>query len=348
MNWYSIIKIAQIWNLSEEDDWSVNQFESNLRDLYKLEYMWSMINQRSFNGLEQRRQNISDNLRNNLNSVAEEVKASLSMVFHNWLRTHAILDPETWARSRVDEMTDFHNFSEIFSSMLGEYMQYSAGGELPPFFSPQQYSAMQNKSMREMLRFIMDNIDEMPSFKLSLEEGLDGHKDMLRNELSDYGLEEFSEMRNEEFKSEEEAEAYIENISVDDVDLDSLYYFDSAEEFAIFVDQSVNSMEMLVEFYEKLVFPLWYRHWEAQGIDSTRENIEQINARLEGASAENTQEFMAAVNLALNAAHQTGAMTDYIENDMAAHNIKNILEDLSSGTEVPVWNEQLKQVGVQV
>jgi hypothetical protein len=350
VNWYRFIKIAQIWNLTESDVF-INQFESDLQDLYKLEYMWSMINQRPFNGLEQRRQNISNNLRDNLNVVADEVKSALSGVFYKWLSSHALLEPATWARSRVDELTEWHSVGDVFDSMLGEYMNYSVGNEdkrRMQMHSPRNYASLQNKSIREMLNFASMNMDKMPYFQQSFEEALEGHREMLRDDLISEGFEDFSERWGNEFQSEDEAAAYIKNISIDDVDLDSLYYFEGASEMSEFVSNSVDPVEILIEFYEHCVFPLWYRHWKEEGIDETRATIEQINSRLESASAENTQEFMIAVNLALNAAHQTGAMTDYIENDTGASNIESLLNDLSSGSEVPIWDQQLRAVGVQL
>jgi hypothetical protein len=344
MNWYRFVKIAQIWNLSNTYS---NQFESDLQDLYRLEYMWSMINQRPFNGLEQRRENISNQLRGNLNVVADEVKVILSGVFNNWLRNHAILDPETWAVERVGD--EWNDNSESFDSMLGEYMRYSIGsGMISALNDPRNYQAMQNQSIRGLLNFANMNMDKMPYFKQAFEESLDEHKEYLTSTLEDEGLEEFSENHNIEFKTEEQAKAYIENISVGDVDMESLYYFEDAESMSEFISNSEVAEEILIEFYEYCVFPVWFAHWKAEGIEDTRATIEQISTRLEGANAENTQEFMAAVNAALNAAHQTGAMLEYIEVDTDVDNMKGILEDLSNGTLVPVWNDQLRQVGVQV
>ena len=347
MNWYKDIKIAQIWNTVPYDEFG-NEFELSLQSLYELEYKWSMINQRPFSGLEQRRQNISEYLRSNLNEAADNVKGVLSNVFNKWLSSHAILDPATWARSRVDEMGYDVGFGEMFDSMLDEHMNYSDMGNQRANISPREQSALENNSMRKMLQFAMENIDTMPYFKEAFDNSLVGYRDMLQSELDDEGLEEFSERYGKEFKNEEEAESYIENISIDDVDIDSLYYFEDAEEFSDFISEAGDPEEILIEFYEKTVFPLWYEHWQQQGIDETRDTIEEISSRLENANAENTQEFMAAVNMALNAAHQTGAMTDYIEQDTGAGNIEGVLSDLSSGTFVPEWDKELREVGVQV
>jgi len=341
LNWYKYIKIAQIWNTGPYEEFP-NHFEENLQSLYELEYKWSMINQRPFNGLEQRRQNISDNLRNNLNRIAYAVKDVLSNVFSKWLGSHAILDPGTWARARVEDMED-EPIDTILYSMLNEYARYSTIE-----FSLGNYGKAQNESFKKILNFAYKNIDKIPNFKAALEEGLTGYREMLYSDLKDEGLEEFSERYNKEFKTEEEAESHIENISIEDIDVESLYQFYNAEDFLSFLSEAFYPDEILIELYEHCVFPLWYEHWKEQGIDETRDTIEKINDRLETANAENTQEFMAAVNLALNAAHQTGAMTDYIEQDTGAVNIEGVLEMMSKGTFVPEWNEELKQVGVQI
>jgi len=345
MNWYSIIKIAQIWNITPYDEFG-NEFEINLHSLYELEYKWSMINQHPFNGLEQRRQNISEHLRSNLNEVADNVKHVLSGVFGKWLASHAILDPGTWAAERAKDEFDGLNIEERFGGLLQEYLKYDQGfGNRPPSSTESRNS--EYKAVQEFLTFIAENTEKFPSLSWTFDEVLDIRRQSLYSDLSEEGLEEFSERYNKEFKSEEDAHAFIENLEIEDIDVDQLIYAEDIEQLSSFIEGG-DVEEVLVELYKNFVFPVWYAHWKEQGIDKTRSTIETINSRLESSNPENTQEFMASVNIALNAAHQTGAMTDYIEQDTMAGNIEGVLEDLSAGTFVPEWDKQLREVGVQV
>jgi len=87
------------------------------------------------------------------------------------------------------------------------------------------------------------------------------------------------------------------------------------------------------------------------GIDSTRETAEETYNILEGANS--VQELSSAVNLAINTVHQNGQMIEYIETyggiELGAdtETVQGWLSELTD-RDVEDWNEELREVGVQI
>ena len=63
-------------------------------------------------------------------------------------------------------------------------------------------------------------------------------------------------------------------------------------------------------------------------------------------SAGTLKEKFVAINRALNAAHQTGQMLDYIETE-SPDMTKELLDELSN-LDVDEWNKELRQMGFRV
>ena len=66
MNWYSFIKCAQVWETGDPDS-----FLGNIARLYELEYKYSMLTTRPFNGVPQRKENIINRLSENVDKIIE-------------------------------------------------------------------------------------------------------------------------------------------------------------------------------------------------------------------------------------------------------------------------------------
>ena len=62
-DWYSISKIAQIWMVDSDT------FEEQLSALYELEYKYSMLRDRPFNGMPKRQENILNKLESELSNI---------------------------------------------------------------------------------------------------------------------------------------------------------------------------------------------------------------------------------------------------------------------------------------
>jgi len=103
MNWYKKIILAQIWESQHEDIPYGEPFESDLRNLYEMEYKYFTLKKSSFYGHPKRYQNIIQQLENRINCLQQEVTIPINNTFKQWLDRHAILSAHNWARKRVEE-----------------------------------------------------------------------------------------------------------------------------------------------------------------------------------------------------------------------------------------------------
>jgi len=120
MNWFKILKFAQIWGTN----WVFDNIESQLEAFYELEYKYSMLKLHPFSGHPKRKENILNNLRNNLSEVGSEIKIMLSGVFGNWLQSHALLNPIQWAEERIGKLEGEH-LEVLLSEVLYEYVEFA-------------------------------------------------------------------------------------------------------------------------------------------------------------------------------------------------------------------------------
>lgn len=102
--------------------------------------------------------------------------------------------------------------------------------------------------------------------------------------------------------------------------------------------------DMIINFNEKVVFPLWYGEWSYRGIDETRENIEKIYETLSSADTAPFSEKFVIITVALNSAHQTGSMVDYVEN--IDPEVDQRFLNYLSGLDVSYWDKELSEWGV--
>jgi len=349
MNWYKIAQIQEaikdipIWVTKTYNE----PFENALNAMYELEYKRSMMIMHGFRGSPQRQENMLKYLESGLIEHTSYVRKTLLSVLKNWLLNHALLSPQTWAkqRAKTDAETDD---SDQFGSMLGEYLRY----EDPNFYKGYQPDNERNRNENiKFYQLISDalNNPSYPVFNHVIEEMfLPDYKNMLYDELQGDGLEEFNSRYRYEnpFETEEQAEEYIDNIEADTVDLESLMYFEDIKTFEDSMKRAGKATEVVQEFYQNAVFPMWMSHWGDRGIEDTRETIESVYKDLKKASPKDMGNFIVATQAALTVSHQTGDMIEYIEQFTGEDNLYSIMTALSNGEKVEDWNQDLKRVGV--
>ena len=348
MNWYQRLKYAQIWDFDNSED-----VVENLSAIYELEWKLHALKNYDFKGLPQRRDNIITKLEENLDEAIEVVKEPILYTFRKWLDNHALLDPQTWAAQRtIGDYNDFNEYSidigedEALKLVIEEYKRYQNGNQpwTPAWKSPNWDSAFS-----EMLRDAAQFEDQMPSLVKLKEMYAADQQERYGEELFSEGFEQFGEMYvGQPFESEEAAELWIEENS-SNFDLADYIYDFGIEGFTQSLGYAGVSLQQFIQDLNQfLVFPLWYDYWGSQGIEETRENLQEIYDMLE--SANSLEENIAAINVALNAVHQTGDMLQHLENysNIPSSEIKDILDNLSEGTNLPKWNKQLRQIGVKV
>ena len=345
MNWYKLTKIAQIWtyNVPEYEglEYGVDRmFSSWLKQLYEMEYKYNMVLQH-FNGMPQRKENILNNIKSSLTDAAEQVVDALKKTIYNWLQKHAILSPKTWADSRANDVEEMEGEigKDGFTGMISEYAQYAFyKNQYNPNFNP-------NNFWYKMVREAQQHLDKFPSFKRLLELFLLDYKENERAQANE-NLQDFSERYDKEFKDINEAELFVKSLTVDDADIESLIMSDDLDSFVSAAESQGLATEILSEFYEYFVFPVWFNKWSAEGIEETRENVENVYKELENISYEDTGNMMATISNALNVSHQNGEMLDYLEQDTNEDNLKGTLDELTAGNFIPSVNEELKEIGV--
>ena len=328
MNWYGKIIYSQIW-ATESDE----SFEEDLIAFYELEYKLQAIQNFPFKGMDRRRDNIIMKLTEALEDLMERLKEPLIATFHGWLQSHAITDPASWASSRTDPYGEgfmsSYDAEENLEGIIGEYIRYSNGGNagLNAYNRPNTSSIFNN-----MLTEALNRPQEFTSLKGLINIIQEGERERLVEELYHDGFENFGEnQRGEPFQTEEEAEAYIEEM-VESIDVSEHFWGEKQELLSILEGQG-QLENFLVELNQYLVFPLWYNYWGAMGIDTTRELAEEAYNNLVNAST--IQECKLAIEEAIQTCHQNGSMLEYMgqhgDEDVDPKQIEGTLSGLTEG-----------------
>ncbi len=337
MNWYKITKLGAIW----DTDWDSGDedFLNLLTAVYELEYKHSVLTNNPFAGSPKRKENISKAIDERLWDVLDAIKQILIEVFRMWLSEHALTDPEQWATSRMtllEEYYDERDSGTHLTNLIDEFIRYRPGGHMGSAFYI-------------MMLEITDNIEAYPTVQQVAVLLAEDRKQMMLEELASSGFEEFGSYHGQDFQTEEEAEKFIYQ-NIGNID-DFLYEMvnDDLDNFSGILYKTGLLEQFTHEVYKNLVFPMWYEHWREQGIDETRETVQNIYEKLE--SVEGLGNTISIINLAINTSHQTGGMSDYIEqygNMYISGDIVSHLNTLTQGDMIEEWNEELREIGVQI
>ncbi len=298
-----------------------NKLDADLETLTEWEYKYHKI-LNAPNLHPKRKENILNKIEVELEPITGYIIESLQDVYIDWLNKHALLSPRDWAEARLDYAEfEAYGAKTAIESTKNEYKRY--GGR------------------NFETKFFMTNINY---FKDTIGETLDFEIDDTR-----YMLEESEKQNNTEEMQQYQAKLnYLENLDLNnETDLieftnnDTYVYL---EDSATLLLNHPDLYDMLIDFLEKEIFPLWFDRWEAEGIVDTRENIEELYSKLQEAQSTPLKQKMVIISEALNAAHQTGSMLDYISNKH--DNIDKKFLDSLSNKDVSQWDEELKEMGV--
>jgi len=361
MNWYRYIKLAQIDIKYQPED-----FSDYIQALYELEYKYSAVKSYQFNGHPRRRENILNSLKKNLTNIINHIKVIILKVFSNWLSSHALLSSGEWGKQRM------MNSLEVFKDEYGNSMNspgYDLSINLLNHFMNDYIGHVFNFNRQKtnvinfqvILEKMANNIEDFPVFRKFLEHEAENHKEFLLTDLEEEGYEEFGSRfcsnyytYFSEFASDIKAREFIQNLSLDDIGADQILEFtgigEDIESFAAYVDinSDLSIPALLQEMYAYFVFPLWYKRWEKEGIEQTRANIQKIYDDLRNSDPNNIEDTVIKIDRAINTSHQTGSMLEYLEEFTSSENLSSVLDEISSKTNVDGWNEELKEVGVQI
>lgn len=344
-------------NLFERDMNTINSFRPNrefepngdedeiiehLELVYELEYKYSMLTSKPFEGSPQRQDNIIKIIEKKAKEVIKPIADALIYIFDEWLSMHALTDPKKWAEERMKENDD-DGIKVMWSDMLRELSAYSP-----------------KTSMSEILSLLFKN--KAKSLDPFIKYFLEMKKEDLEMQLSDEGLTEFQSIfsyySSQEIEDEDEAydaiyeltkdfRAYAKALGSDkdafeDIvsELEDIGYVSNSLEM---IDSKLISKDMIQDAYQYIVFPVWYKFWKAKGIDKTRATIDKATKELSKISSLPIVKQFSTLNFALNVSHQSGGMIDYFENEFGVG--KRDLERLSK-MDTREWDDELREIGV--
>ena len=324
--------------------------------LYEIEYKYNMLKDKPFTGLSKRKDNILMILDKKGREVVKPIADSFILVFENWLEFHALSDPAKWAEKRLEGDSDIggdiYNFEILLRDFIRDYRQHDL-------------RAHEDTVMMKIITFCVEDyfppfvLDEMVirwgKFLLDEFNNFDGRK------VDDFNKEHMKLFKTN-FRSPEDVESFIGNRFTgyndnfffafgrkEEADKQLIeYYWNEWTDRLLkeFLDeQGIDTDELMVTLYEKLLFPLWYGRWKAQGIDATRANVEKVYQQLLSIeSMPLTKQFM-ILNIAKNTSHQTGSMIEYYADKFGVD--EDDFEAMSS-LDVDIWNEDLREIGVEI
>jgi cation transport regulator ChaB len=120
-----IIIATEDWYRLPENDELSPQIEA----LYELEYKYSQLknNADKWEGNPQRYDNVLKKMGDLILDISQSVAESLTEVFEDWLKKHALLKASDWAEARTDDLRDNVSGKEMLQSVKFEYDRYNKG-----------------------------------------------------------------------------------------------------------------------------------------------------------------------------------------------------------------------------
>ena len=134
-------------------------------------------------------------------------------------------------------------------------------------------------------------------------------------------------------------------MTLDSNDIFGAYIEQDLHSFVSMIENNDPDGSMLQEMYKVLVFPEWFLYWEAEGIEETRQRIEELFEKLKNIDNVSLKDKILTINFSTNATHQTGSMMDHFE---TRFNVSKTDLDILSNQDVSHWNKELKEIGVKI
>ena len=290
-------------------------FKENLYSLYKWEYIYGIFKTNPKLETDRRYQNIKKIIEGGLNDLVTKLNEDIKPVFEEWLENHAILSPETFAKKRTQDAEDIY----------GENAEDMISGFVADLFRLDETNTRRRVDPSEYYRFLNMRVAKSPEMLESIKNYLiDNAYQMVGEDEEDNSMQEM----------------------IDNDDLAGLFdnFTDAlgGEELWIEILNYEGVTNTIENLYEYIYFPEWYGKWSAEGIDETREKIENIYKEIENADSYDLVTKLRNFNIAFNASHQTGGMIDYIGDRYDVD--KAYLDYLSNipEKEIKEWEQELK------
>ncbi len=310
MNWYKKIKIASIWQVNYRKD----SLSEMLYSLYELTYKYQYLQTHNFKGHPTRLQNILKNIESSAKLVIADIVDILQPCFEGWLADHAILSPKNWATKRAEDW------------------EQSSGS-----------------SIESIANAILIETDKKGDFFAEihrLDEPINSGQAPVLSKYFETIKNEFADLDEDENSSQNYDDMIFSDFYSD-------FYgggLDQLKEFLKNVSQFYSLKEVFVEILQFVCFPVWYEFWKPQGIDQTRQRLENAYQMIKAIESQPIKQAFVNINIIINTCHQTGDMLDYITNYThdSKGEIRHAMETLSNSSGFPDWDLDLQNVGLQL
>ncbi len=323
-HWDNGLILADGIEILEIDEEDINQ---QLCAIYELTYKYDQIDLHEWSGTGTKIQALAI-CEAGIRDVASRLAEMLDEVFTGWLAAHAITDPKKWGQARAKQMAEAFDGVEVnlLEEAIDEFAQHSQfikSGK--PGVYPEQGRYWRNVFFREL----PDHVDEIAVLKRVAKPYL---KDLYDMQMEDYqngdldekpekpGIDEFFDLVSEDFSG------FANNLTPKDLG------------------------DLLAEIYTVMVFPVWYGRWKSEGIDATRRRVEksyeQIKRIRKSNKAFEVRALASEVNKIIQTAHQTGSMTDYVEQRWNLD--VSLLDYLSDHLDTAMLDRTLSAMGVDL
>lgn len=295
-----------------------------LKHIYEWEYKYNVV--ASYNIPDNRKSNMLSKIEDKINPLISAVAEALKETYDKWLSLHAITDPDTWARSWVnDSLGEGDDF--ILGSMWTTYNQYCYSDENQKLEDFMSAVAGSNEVTECLNNFISEEIDQAQS-------------ELDNEDPSSENINELTERID-----------YLNSIlnNANEMCFYLISIFGNVQELVNFLRNSgISAEEICFYMYKDIIFPEWYRKWEYENIDQIHdENIEIVN-ELNAIDSKSFKQKMATLSIALNGIHVTGSMIDHVNNnfpnfagDLSAESL-SALSNIDEDT-IRAWEDELKE-----
>lgn len=261
-----------------------------LFSVYEWEYKYHKI-KNSQNTNKVRKEKVLERIEREVTKLLFTVADKLLVVYNDWLSSHALTNPEEWAKVRyMSGLKSGMPVQHILTNALNEYRRYADA-------SPEQ----------AYYRFIYTNYAELSE---KIQEIITLKKNAIQEDINiEDDPDELSYLQSQ---LNEINQIYLSNPNQV---ISYLDYEELMEDVVLTSILEEDPEELIVNFLENDVFEMWYLYWGAQGIDETRERVEQMANELNNIGGKPLSEKFTIINKALNTAHQSGSMMEYVQEE---------------------------------
>ena len=318
MNWYKIIKKAQIWKSKfpkelidqlkgipgfeetqmieiEEQNVTIDTVKLNLYKIYELSYKYQYIqnNIKEFDIFPETKNNILNNIEKQIRNIIENLKKQINPIIENWLNFHARGGEEhgeemakIFFKNFMDEKLIFALESVLTEQEAFEYVLYNI----------EKSKILKNKMNEIFIQIIEDYLQNKNDEELEeLVEIFEEEEEILFNIIKDYNI-----MNENELKSE--VQKYI--MKSDDL------------------------KQIIKEIYE-IIYVIWKDSIEHL-LQEPIKNITKAKEILENIQKQPIDKMITDINIVLNTMHTSGSIMEYFMIDEISNVNENFLTFLSN------------------